>query len=143
MNIEKLCTKEVDVGLRMVQPKLLKANLSRYNTNIANVAQFLTKVKSNRKKWFVTMSVDYFNCLLSYYKDILKLKGFKVSQIDTNLAKDLYLEFLEDRGSLYWDDAIEESSITTGSGKIHSKRLINTKDINLEDIKREMEGIIK
>lgn len=138
MSIEKLCTKEVDVGLRMVQPKLLKANLSRYNTNIANVAKFLVKVKKDRKKWFVTMSVDYFNCLLSYYKDVLKLKGFKVSQIDTNLAKDLYLKFLEDRGSLYWDGNIGDSSILTSSGKIHAGKLVGTKDINLEDIKREM-----
>jgi hypothetical protein len=134
----KLCIKEVDVGLRMVQPKLIKANLSRYNTNITNVAKFLAKVKKDRKKWFITMSVDYFNCLLSYYKDVLKLKGFKVSQIDTNLAKDLYLKFLEDRGSLYWDTPIEDPAISTSCGRIHTNSTTDAKELDLEYIKREL-----
>lgn len=136
MTVEKLCLKEVDVGLKMVQPQLTKANLSNYKKNIANVAKFLVKVKKDRKKWFVTMSVDYFNCLLDYYKTILKLDGFRVSHIDSALAKDLYLKFLEDRGSLYWNGSITESSIVTSSGTVHQN--IEAENINVEKMKERL-----
>jgi hypothetical protein len=125
--------KEVEIGLKMVNPKLSRVNFDKYSKNITGVAEFLIKIKGGRKKKFINMSVDYFNSLLNYYQKTLKLKGFRIMHINTQLAKDLYKEFLEERGSLYWEDGMGNTSITTDGGRIHQK--IDAENINLDKIK--------
>lgn len=136
----KIASKDVEVGLKMVVPKLSKVNLSNFKKNLENVGKFLTEIKGDRKKWFLTMSVDYFNCLLTYYQDILKLDGFRVSHIDTDLAKDLYREFLENRGSLYWNDgSLKDSKTVMASGTtIFLDEEDNARDIDLQVIQETL-----
>lgn len=132
----KLCEKDVETAVKMVQPQLVKANLGNYKKNIENVAKFLVKVKGSRKKWFLTMSVDYFNCLLTYHQEILKLDGFRMNQINSDLAKDLYIKFLEEKGSLYWNAVIKDSPMTTDSGILHQEGEVE--DMDMEKIKTRM-----
>lgn len=132
----KLCEKDVEIAVKMIQPQLVRVDLKNYKKNMLNVAKFLVKVKGNRKKWFLTMAVDYFNCLLTYHKEILKLSGFKMNQINSDLAKDLYIKFLEEKGSLYWGGIMEDSSITTDSGIIHREG--EAEDMDMEVIKKRM-----
>jgi len=136
MKPNKICEKDVLRGLKMVVPKLARINLDKFDKNIGNVAKFLIKVKGNRRKWFLTMSVDYFNCLLTYYQATLKLEGFRISHIDTTLAKDLYIKFLEERGSLYWNGIIGDTQITTDSGVIYSN--IDAPNIETEKVKTKL-----
>lgn len=143
-NIVKICQKDVENALRMVQPKLLLVDLKNYKSNIRNVAEFLITTKGNHKKWFLTMGVDYFNCLLDYYKGILKLPGFRVGHIDSDLAKDLFIQFLENKGSFYWNELIETNTIKTDSGKICKK--VDAEPINMDKIKgnlKEKYGHVK
>ncbi len=132
----KICERDIETSIKMVIPKLIRADLTKYRKNIKNVAQFLVDIKGNRRKWFLTMSVDYFNCLLKYYQEILKLEGFRLMHIDTEIARELYKKFLEERGSLYWNGIVKDSSITTDSGIFHQE--IDAENINVEQITEKL-----
>ena len=134
-----LCEQDVERAVKMVMPKIVRADLTAFKGNMRNVAKFLVKAKGNKKKWFLTMSVDYFNCLLDYYTKVLKLTGFKMNQMDTTLAKDLYIKFLEDRGSLYWNGIVEESINKTNAGIIVCESP-DTSKIDIEKVKGKLKA---
>lgn len=122
-------------GLKVVCPKLNKfLNYKKYEKNLEAVENFLIEFRNSHYKSLFEMSVDYFTALEDYYRHTLKLNGFRLSLISSDLAKKVYEEYVFGRGSLYWDENVK--------AVVENKQLPISieicREINLLELKNEM-----